>query len=182
MIPGPNFVQQAIDSTFSGFGSIFVAFAVLLFAFTSQVFFYYVATTNLIFLLGEKRNRVLEGTVKIGALAIAFIGSVISADAIWAVGDIGYALLAWMNMIAVVLLTPVVRRIVRDYDAQRKAGVDPVFTPGDLGITGATWWENEFLERRASGADPAVTATAAAPAEDTPDDPSPERALEREAQ
>lgn len=183
MIPGPNFVQQAIDSTFNGFGSIFVAFAVLLFAFTSQVFFYYVATTNLIFLLGEKRNRVLEGAVKIGALAIAFIGSVISTDAIWAIGDIGYALLAWMNMIAVVLLTPVVRRIVRDYDAQRKAGVDPVFTPGDLGITGATWWENEFLERRTSGADPAATATAATAAtDDTPDDPSPELTLEREAQ
>lgn len=147
MVAGPNYVQQAIDTTFGGFGSIFVALAVLLFAFTSQVFFFYVATTNLIFLLGEKSNRFLEGIIKVGALAISFIGAVISADAIWAAGDIGYALLAWMNMFAVLLLTPVVRKIVRDYDAQRKAGVDPVFDPGKLDIKGAEWWETVFRER-----------------------------------
>lgn len=164
MVPGPNFVQQAIDSTFNGFGSVFVALAVLLFAFTSQVFFYYVATTNLVYLLGEKRNRVLESIVKVGALAIAFIGSVISADAIWAAGDIGYAILAWLNMISVVLLTPIVHKIVRDYEKQRKAGVDPVFNPGELKISGAEWWETTFLEERAAAA-----ATAGAPDQDGAD-------------
>ncbi|MDN6437958.1 MAG: alanine:cation symporter family protein [Corynebacterium nuruki] len=146
-VPGPNYVQEAIDATFNGFGSVFVAVAVLLFAFTSQVFFFYVSMTNLIYLLGDRVNRLYEGAIKVGAVAIAFIGSVASADAIWAIGDIGYAILAWLNMIAVVLLTPVVRKIVRDYDAQRKAGVDPVFIPEKVGISDAVWWENEFRER-----------------------------------
>lgn len=66
-IAGPNVVQHAI--------------AILLFAFTSQVFFFYVATTNLVFLLGEKRNIFLGNVVKVGALAISFIGCVITADA-----------------------------------------------------------------------------------------------------
>lgn len=155
MVAGPNYVQQSIDQTFNGFGSVFVAIAVLLFAFTSQVFFFYVATTNLIFLLGENRSRFLEGIIKVGAVAIAFIGSVVEADLIWDIGDIGYALLAWLNMISVLLLTPIVRKIVKDYDAQRKAGKDPTFTPGELGITGAEWWETTFLERQESGNDPA---------------------------
>lgn len=141
VVAGPNFVQEAIDTSLLGWGSVFVAIAVLLFAFTSQVFFYYVATTNLIFMLGEKRNAFLENLIKVGALAISFIGSVISADAMWAAGDIGYGLLAWLNMISVVLLTPVVWKVVKDYDRQRRAGLDPTFDPDALGIQGAEWWK-----------------------------------------
>lgn len=80
-IAGPNVVHHAIDSSLPGWGSVAVAIAILLFALTSQVFFFYVATTNLVFLLGEKRNIFLGNVVKIGALAISFIGCVITADA-----------------------------------------------------------------------------------------------------
>ena len=142
-VAGPNFVQSAIDTTLPGWGSVFVAVAVLLFAFTSQVFFFYVATTNLVFLLGEKRNAVLEAVLKGGALAISFVGAVVDADAMWAAGDIGYGLIGWLNMISVLLLAPVVRTVIRDYDRQRRQGLDPVFRPGDLGIRGANFWEDD---------------------------------------
>ncbi|MDN6131287.1 MAG: alanine:cation symporter family protein, partial [Corynebacterium casei] len=132
------------------------AIAILLFAFTSQVFFFYVAITNLVFLLGEKRSIFMENVVKVGALAISFIGSVISADAMWAAGDIGYGLLAWLNMAAVLLLTPKVWKIINDYDRQRKAGLDPTFDPKALGIEGAEWWETVFAERQAKKAVAAV--------------------------
>jgi alanine or glycine:cation symporter, AGCS family len=155
VVAGPNFVQEAIDTSLPGWGSVFVAIAVLLFAFTSQVFFYYVATTNLIFILGEKRNRLFENVLKAGALAISFFGAVVSADAMWAAGDIGYGLLAWLNMICVVLLTPVVWKVVNDYDRQRRAGLDPTFDPEALGIQGAEWWETAIetgaLERIKQG-------------------------------
>lgn len=166
-IAGPNFVQLAIDTSLPGWGSVFVALAVLLFAFTSQVFFFYVATTNLIFLLGEKSNRFFEWIIKLGALAISFTGSVISADAMWAAGDIGYGLLAWLNMIAVVLLTPIVFKVVRDYDRQRKLGQDPVFDPEPLGIKGALWWETTFRERQEKSA-PAEPVGAESPGSDGP--------------
>lgn len=90
--------------------------------------------------------------MKVGALAISFIGSVISADAMWAAGDIGYGLLAWLNMAAMLLLTPKVWKIVNDYDRQRKAGLDPTFDPKALGIEGAEWWETVFAERQAKKA------------------------------
>lgn len=143
VVAGPNFVQAAIDSSLPGWGSVFVALAVLLFAFTSQVFFFYVASTNLVFLLGERRNPLLETVLKAGALAISFIGAVVNAEAMWAAGDIGYGLIGWMNMTCVLLLTPVVRKVIRDYDQQRKAGLDPVFDPHRLGIRGADYWERE---------------------------------------
>ncbi|MGD7003872.1 alanine/glycine:cation symporter family protein [Corynebacterium halotolerans] len=167
-VAGPNFVQAAIDSSLPGWGSVAVAIAILLFAFTSQVFFFYVATTNLIFLLGENRSVFLENVIKIGALAISFIGSVISADAMWAAGDIGYGLLAWLNMAAVLLLTPVVRKIIKDYDSQRKAGVDPVFDPQELGIEGAVWWETTFKRQMNEDVETAGEVTGAVPLVEDP--------------
>ena len=98
--------------------------------------------------MGEKTNRGLEWALRVGALSISFVGAVISADAMWAIGDIGYGLIAWVNLISVALLVPVVRKIVRDYDRQRALGIDPVFNPHELGISGAEWWEDRFAEQQ----------------------------------
>lgn len=148
-VAGPNFVQIGIDQALPGWGSSFVAIAIFLFAFTSQVFFFYVATTNLVFLLGEKRNALLEALLKIGALAISFIGSVVQAEAMWAIGDIGYGVIGWLNMASVLLMTPVIRKIIKDYDRQRAAGIDPVFDPRALDISGADFWEEKGAARQA---------------------------------
>lgn len=156
MIAGPNFVQNAIDVTITGFGPMFVAVAVFLFAFTSQIFFFYVASTNLVFLLGEKTNAWWEGLLKVGALAISYTGAIVTADLMWAIGDIGYGLIAWVNLISVLILTPIVRKVVRDYDRQRALGIDPMFHPKELGITGAKWWdENTFEKEATNSASPA---------------------------
>lgn len=139
---GPNFVQLAIDTTLPGWGSVFVAIAIFLFAFTSQIFFFYVATTNLVFLLGEKRNRVAEMILKLGALGISYFGAVVNAQSMWAVGDIGYGVLSWLNMACLLLMTPIVWKILKDYDRQRSRGVDPTFDPRAVGIKRADWWED----------------------------------------
>lgn len=139
-VAGPNFVQSAIDATLPGWGAAFIGIAILLFAFNTQVHFFYVATTNLLILLRDKRHVVLESLLKAGALVISFTGAVVQADLMWAAGDVGYALLGWLNMTCLVLLTPVIAKVVKDYERQRKEGVNPVFDPRDLGITGASYW------------------------------------------
>ncbi|WP_156761255.1 alanine/glycine:cation symporter family protein [Microbacterium karelineae] len=140
-VAGPNFVQLAIDTTLPGWGSVFVAIAILLFAFTSQIFFFYVASTNLLFLFGNKRNKAMEVVLKIGALAISFFGAIVNARAMWAVGDIGYGVMTWLNMICVLLLAPIVWKVVKDYDRQRREGYDPRLDVEELGVKGADWWE-----------------------------------------
>ncbi|MFC7885145.1 alanine/glycine:cation symporter family protein [Streptomyces sp. NPDC057376] len=140
VVAGPNFMQEAIDTGLPGWGASFVAVAILLFAFTTQVFYFYAATTNLMFLFGEQGNRFMEFALKLGALAISFIGAVVSAETMWAAGDIVLALIGWLNMTCVLLLTPVVRKVIRDYDRQRREGVDPVFDPERLDIGNAEYW------------------------------------------
>lgn len=140
LVTGGANAQAAIDTVFPGFGSAFVAVAIFLFAFTSQVAFYYIASSNLIFLTKEKVNNAALWVLKIGSLVISFVGGVISADMMWAAGDIGYVVLGFINMASIILLLPVVRKVYRDYERQRKAGKDPVFHPEDLGIQGADFW------------------------------------------
>jgi alanine or glycine:cation symporter, AGCS family len=59
-------------------------------------------------------------------------------------GDIGVGSMAWLNIIAILLLTKPALAILRDYEQQKKAGIDPVFVPSKLGIKNAEFWEKEY--------------------------------------
>ena len=47
---GPGYVQTALENVMPGFGSLFVAFALLFFAFTTIVAYYYIAETNVAYI------------------------------------------------------------------------------------------------------------------------------------
>lgn len=152
---GAAFTQSAVNTAVPGFGPAFVAVALFFFAFTSMVAYYYIAETNLVFIRGRAGGWP-TWVLKIGAIAITAFGSVASADAMWSAGDIGYGILGWFNMLAILALSPRVLTVARDYDAQRRAGLDPVFEPEKLGIQHATWWAN-IREQIDHGAAPRET-------------------------
>jgi AGCS family alanine or glycine:cation symporter len=79
--------------------------------------------------------------LKFGTLAIVFFGSIVNAQLVWAVGDIGLGLIAWVNLACLVFLFPMVYRICRDYERQREQGLDPTFDPTALNIENADFWE-----------------------------------------
>ncbi|WP_415949981.1 alanine/glycine:cation symporter family protein [Streptomyces sp. KLOTTS4A1] len=137
---GPAFTQQAVDTVFAGSGSHVVAIALALFAFTTLVAFFYIADTSLTYLTGGTSSSALVHVLRIAILAMVFYGSVESADIIWAIGDVGYAALGWVNMVCVIFLAKPALVALRDYEAQRRAGIDPVFDPVKLGIENADFW------------------------------------------
>jgi AGCS family alanine or glycine:cation symporter len=49
-------------------------------------------------------------------------------------------LLAWLNIIAILILQRPALIALRDYEQQKKAGLDPVFDPAKLGIQHAQLW------------------------------------------
>ena len=58
------------------------------------------------------------------------IGSLLSADTIWTMGDIANAFMAWINVVALIILGNLGIRIFKDYDKQKKSGVEnPKFDP-----------------------------------------------------
>ncbi len=143
----PAFTQFAVDSAFPGVGKPFVAVALFFFAFTTLLAYYYIAETNIAYL---RRTFKVPGDMlllKVALMASVFYGAVKTANLAWGLGDIGVGLMAWLNIIAILILFfmggPALKAL-KDYEAQLEAGVtDYTFDPDALGIKNADFWKND---------------------------------------
>jgi AGCS family alanine or glycine:cation symporter len=142
----PAFTQMAVDSVFNGIGGPFVAIALFFFAFTTLLAYYYIAETNVAYI---KRTWHIPGLMlmlKFGLLASAFYGTIRAAGLAWALGDIGVGLMAWLNIVGILLIFLIggpAMKALRDYERQQKAGVEHYsFDPEALGIKKADFWVN----------------------------------------
>ncbi|MDF2682101.1 MAG: sodium:alanine symporter [Brevibacillus sp.] len=142
--PGPIYTQLAVESVLPGFGSPFIAIALLFFAFTTIMAYYYMAETNLTYLNGKVRRVWTEYALKLLMMVMVVYGSVKSAGLAWTLGDIGVGSMAWLNVIAILLLTKPALRVLKDYERQKREGKDPVFDPASAGVKYADFWEKEY--------------------------------------
>ena len=119
--------QQAIDAGLGGdhrFGSIFVSVAIFFFAFTSIIANYYYGETNIRFI----RNSDLAVRIyRLLVAAIVYAGAVVSLDLVWGFADITMALMTLCNLAAIIMLGKYAIRLLNDYRAQRRCGLDPVY-------------------------------------------------------
>ena len=122
---GIALTQAALESEVGRFGSIFVAAAILLFAYSSIIGNYYYGAANIRFLTNKKwvltLYRILSGGVMV------LFGALASLDLVWNLGDLCMALLTACNLYAIARLGKYAFRLLDDYRAQRKAGRNPVF-------------------------------------------------------
>jgi AGCS family alanine or glycine:cation symporter len=146
----PAFTQYAVDSVFPGFGKLFVAIALFFFAFTTLLAYYYIAETNVAYLHRTIKIPGMIVILKFGLMASVFYGAVKTASLAWGLGDIGVGLMAWLNIIGILIIFFMAKpalKALRDYEAQRKAGVvDYTFDPQALGIERADFWAEQKSE------------------------------------
>ncbi len=139
-----GFTQAAANEAFptlNNFGSSFVAVALFLFAFTTLMAYYYVAETNVSYLVSGAAEKVGVFLMKLILLASAFYGTVKTSDLAWAFGDVGLGLTVWINVIMMLFIMKPALLALKDYEQQKKEGKDPVFDPIKLGIKNAKFWE-----------------------------------------
>lgn len=141
---GPGYTQAAVDSVFPGFGSGFVAIALFFFAFTTIMAYYYIAETNLAYLIKGRFSKIASNVLKIILLGATFYGAVKEATLAWTLGDIGLGVMVWLNLIAILLLSKPAFIALKDYDLQKKQGLDPTFNSTKLGIKNADFWANGY--------------------------------------
>ncbi len=141
---GPAYTQAAVETALPGFGAGFTAIALFFFAFTTIMAYYYMAETNIAYLLRGRDNRTAMLILKIVLLGSMTYGTVNEAKLAWAFGDIGLGLMVWLNVIAILILAKPALATLKDYESQRKAGLDPVFNPVKLGIKNADYWVNDY--------------------------------------
>lgn len=139
-----GFTQAAVAHHFPAIGKQFVAIAVFFFAFTTIMAYYYYAETNIAYIFQKGNAPVVIWILRVGFLAATYFGTVRTAGLAWDLGDIGVGLMAWVNLIAILLLSKPALKVWEDYKRKRKAGIkNPSFNPKELGIKNADFWEKE---------------------------------------
>ncbi|MHA7129184.1 alanine/glycine:cation symporter family protein [Algoriphagus namhaensis] len=138
---GPEYTQYAVGTEFPALGQGFIAISLLFFAFTTVLAYYYIAETNLSYLTRNSSNKWALNALRVLILGATFYGCVKTAEAAWMLGDIGVGLMAWLNVIAIILLRKPAFKALEDYRKQKKAGKDPVFKSKELGIDNADFWK-----------------------------------------
>jgi len=148
---GILWAQNGINAAFGGsWGGKLLAIMIVLFVFTSLMGYYYQAESNMRFLFNGKKigTYLMRGIF----LVAVFSGVLVDGQVIWSMADLGVGLMAWFNIIAILLLSNKAVAILKDYEEQKKAGKEPLFDPEKFGIhdeTGA--WDGTKAELRARG-------------------------------
>ncbi|MEH0742823.1 alanine:cation symporter family protein [Vibrio cholerae] len=157
---GPVFTQMAIESALPGIGKPFIAIALFFFAFTTILAYYYIAETNVAYIRRHFKVDGLMFILKVALIAVVFYGTVKTANLAWAMGDVGVGLMAWLNIVGILIIffmSKPALKALNDYEEQQKQGVEEyTFNPVKLGIKGADYWEEKY--RRKTGLDPKAEA------------------------
>lgn len=160
---GPVFTQTAIETALPGVGKPFVAFALFFFAFTTILAYYYIAETNVAYIRRTVKVNGLMFVLKLAIMSAVFYGTVKTANLAWAMGDVGVGLMAWLNIVGILIIFFMAKptmAALKDYEEQQKQGVDEyIFNPVKLGIQNATYWEEKYQRKTGKSPHAAVEAT-----------------------
>ncbi len=117
-ITGITMTQDAMSSHLGSAGGHFVAILITLFAFTSIVGNYAYAESNLHFFHLDTRMGRLVFTLIF--LAMTWLGTQLELKLVWAMADMAFGFMAVINVIAILILTPIVYQVARHYLESRR--------------------------------------------------------------
>lgn len=109
---GVSLTQKALEFHVGEFGLHFLAFILLLFCFTSIIGNYAYAENNVRYI----RNKPLVILLfRLVVLFFVYFGSVREGGIVWAFADTVMASMALINLVTIILLSPIVWIILKDY-------------------------------------------------------------------
>lgn len=122
---GNNYVgytQAAVSTVFGNLGNAFVSIELVFFVFTTMMAYYFYAESSIMFLFKDsekkKAEKLMMNLFKVLFLAAIIYGAVKESDYVWALADIGVGVMAWINVICILLLSPHVFRSLKDYESR----------------------------------------------------------------
>lgn len=130
-IDGVVLTQQSLVYHLGDWTQYFLTFIILLFAFSSIIYNYYLGE-NALSVITEHPLAILA--LRIAVMALVFAGAVApGATAVFFFSDPMMGILALVNLVAIMMLLPTCLRILRDFRRQLKAGIArPVLNPDDF--------------------------------------------------
>lgn len=117
---GSVLVSDAFANVFGPFGSAFIAIAILLFAYSTVLGWSYYGTKAWEYLFGTKATMIY----KVVFVLFIFLGATMSLSLAWDISDTFNGLMAIPNLIGVLVLSPLVIKITRNYVKRNLKGED----------------------------------------------------------
>lgn len=122
---GVTLTQMALESQIGAYGGDFLAVILFMFAYSSIIGNYAYAESNVQFISPKKQ---VLWAFRLLVLIMVYMGSITSVPLVWSMADLSMGLMATINLIAIVLLTPFMLMLLHDYTGQLKQGItEPVF-------------------------------------------------------
>lgn len=117
-----GFTQAAIDTVLGGFGSIFISIALAFFVFTTIMAYYFYSESSIIYLCSlngkcsQRTEMLLIRVLQVTQLTAIVFGAVKEANLVWTLGDIGVGIMAWVNVVAIILLSNKAFGALKEYE------------------------------------------------------------------
>lgn len=156
-VDGVVLTQQSLVSHMGAWSQYFLTAAILLFAFSSIIYNYYLGENALTVFTDTDLSRHI---LRILIVGLVLLGSAApGATAVFFFSDPMMGILALVNLLAIIMLFPIGLRILNDYRDQLKQGNDhPVFDPAkfaDLDIDASAWKLDQPERPQEAAAQPA---------------------------
>ncbi|MFC4403640.1 alanine/glycine:cation symporter family protein [Gracilibacillus xinjiangensis] len=135
---GIQLTQVALSQHVGDWASIFIAITIFFFAFSSVIGNYYYGETNISFL---NHKGIWLTVYRVFVLGMVMFGSLASIQLVWDMADLFMAMMAIVNLIAILLLSKIAIQVLQDYTRQKKQGIDPAFHYKNVkGLKNIAWW------------------------------------------
>ena len=123
-LSGAELTQAAIVSQVGAWGADFLAIILFMFAFSTVIGNYAYAESNVQFI---KSHWLLTSLFRMMVLGWVYFGAVANVPLVWDMADMAMGTMAWINLVAILILSPLAFLLLRDYTSKLKMGKDPVF-------------------------------------------------------
>ena len=156
-IDGIALTQQSLVSHLGEWTQYFLSFMILLFAFSSIIYNYYLGENALTIIT---KHPMSLHVLRVVIIAIVFLGATApGATSVFFFSDPMMGILALVNLVVLMMLLPTCLRILQDFRKQLKDGVErPVLNPDDfpdLDIDRSAWTGKVAGEAASTEAKPA---------------------------
>ena len=121
-LEGVNITTYAFSSVMGSFGGYIITFGIILFAFSTILGWSIYGTRAIQYL--TKNSRAAEIIYKLVFVIIVVVGAMSSVQLVWDLSDTFNGLMALPNLVGVLILSPIVIKITKNYTDRKFRGKD----------------------------------------------------------
>ena len=133
-IAGAGFVQAALSKTFGAAGPIFIAVAMVLFAFTTLLGNFYYVENGFAYIMKKTPSKGFTTCARIVGAVLIFLGAIVSFGFAWDLADVCQVVLAGLNIPVCIVLGGVAYKALDDYTAQKAQSKNPTYNAKANGV------------------------------------------------